>query len=399
MLQTLKKLRLSTWSYRPTCSVRWYSDDEKPDKKQKPSGKEQPKAKPIDNKEAISRLNALLESMPSTASKSKIEIPLAPNKKKTPSKESKESLKKHIDALRDVSERIAKKIGGNTEKTEAELLSQLLGQSNLKYEGNLVNLIADMKVESEPIKKKEQWKDQEYSLAEGVRRSLGQQNERRFTRRIESTPGVVNLFGAEPMGLFEKASEEKDPLETWSKLQQRELKLAVTHPPRNYFEKMILWTEQGKLWKFPIDNEQGMDEEFATDFSEHVLLEMHLEGWCPTSGPVRQFMELVCVGLSKNHYFTAKEKKDHILWYKKYFEEKKDLLDGNRKIFNIVAYTPDAQFSQHIMPLMNLIPRARQCHQPYAEIFTNLQGKPSDGWFKGFKQRHPKVCLRKPELA
>lgn len=87
-----------------------------------------------------------------------------------------------------------------------------------------------------------------------------------------------------------------------------------------------MWTDQGKLWKFPIDNEDGWEEEQATDFSEHILLEMHLEGWCPTSGPVRHFMELVCVGLSKNHFLSAKEKKDHIMWYREYFEEKKDLL-------------------------------------------------------------------------
>lgn len=89
---------------------------------------------------------------------------------------------------------------------------------------------------------------------------------------------------------------------------------------------MIQWTDQGKLWTFPINNEQGMEEEKAVDFSEHVLLENHLDGWCPQSGPVRHFMELVCVGLSKNHWYTAKEKKEHIFWYRDYFEEKKDLL-------------------------------------------------------------------------
>lgn len=88
----------------------------------------------------------------------------------------------------------------------------------------------------------------------------------------------------------------------------------------------MMWTDQGKLWTFPIDNEQGMEEEKQVDFSEHVLLEMHLEDWCPTSGPVRHFMELVCVGLSKNHFLTAKEKKDHIYFYRDYFEEKKHLL-------------------------------------------------------------------------
>lgn len=37
-------------------------------------------------------------------------------------------------------------------------------------------------------------------------------------------------------------------------------------------------------------------------------------------------MELVCVGLSKNPFYTVQEKKDHIMWYKEYFETKKDLL-------------------------------------------------------------------------
>ena len=36
----------------------------------------------------------------------------------------------------------------------------------------------------------------------------------------------------------------------------RELSLLSTKPPRNALEEFILWTEQGKLWKFPIDNEQ-----------------------------------------------------------------------------------------------------------------------------------------------
>lgn len=72
--------------------------------------------------------------------------------------------------------------------------------------------------------------------------------------------GSVNLFGEKPLGIFKNDTELKesaDILSTWSYLQARELKLAVTHPPSNYFQKMALWTEQGKLWKFPIDNEQG----------------------------------------------------------------------------------------------------------------------------------------------
>ncbi len=36
----------------------------------------------------------------------------------------------------------------------------------------------------------------------------------------------------------------------------RELRLLSTPAPRNALEEMILWTEQGKLWHFPVDNEQ-----------------------------------------------------------------------------------------------------------------------------------------------
>lgn len=46
-------------------------------------------------------------------------------------------------------------------------------------------------------------------------------------------------------------------LKTWAALEQRELKALTTYPPANVFQELILWTEQGKLWKFPIDNEQG----------------------------------------------------------------------------------------------------------------------------------------------
>ena len=56
-------------------------------------------------------------------------------------------------------------------------------------------------------------------------------------------------------------------------------------------------------------------------FHAHVFLDHHLEPWCPKKGPVRHFMELVCVGLSKNPYITVEKKIDHIKWYKNYFED------------------------------------------------------------------------------
>lgn len=81
-----------------------------------------------------------------------------------------------------------------------------------------------------------------------------------FFEFIRSVRVSVDLFGGKPLGIFTNTAELQDTpdiLSTWNYLNRRELKLAATHPPRNYFEKMAIWTEQGKLWKFPIDNEQG----------------------------------------------------------------------------------------------------------------------------------------------
>lgn len=63
-----------------------------------------------------------------------------------------------------------------------------------------------------------------------------------------------------PTPIFEQMVIPKSDipeLKIWAALEQRELKALTIHPPANVFQEMILWTEQGKLWKFPIDNEQG----------------------------------------------------------------------------------------------------------------------------------------------
>ncbi|CAD6186019.1 unnamed protein product [Caenorhabditis auriculariae] len=64
--------------------------------------------------------------------------------------------------------------------------------------------------------------------------------------------------------------------------------------PTNSFEEQIQWTEQGKQWPYPIDNEYLMGEE-----------------------------ENVCVGLSKNPYMTAKKKREHLEWFANYFNAEK----------------------------------------------------------------------------
>ena len=56
-------------------------------------------------------------------------------------------------------------------------------------------------------------------------------------------------------------------------------------------------------------------------FHEHVFLEHHIEDWCPTTGPVRHFMEVVCVGLQRNPYITVEKKVSHLEWFKNYFQD------------------------------------------------------------------------------
>lgn len=87
-----------------------------------------------------------------------------------------------------------------------------------------------------------QGKDHLLVEARKIRTKIGEKFNQKLLLHFSAAAasGVVNLFDAEPLGLFDKASTSKDILETWSQLEQRELKLSVTHPPKNYFGKTPL---------------------------------------------------------------------------------------------------------------------------------------------------------------
>ena len=61
-------------------------------------------------------------------------------------------------------------------------------------------------------------------------------------------------------------------------------------------------------------------------FYEHVLLERHLHDF-PNAPLIRQFMELVCVGLGRNPYWTVEQKIEHIHWFRKYFNDKMNVFN------------------------------------------------------------------------
>lgn len=71
--------------------------------------------------------------------------------------------------------------------------------------------------------------------------------------------GTFQLFGGRALDIFDEKqlNDGADSMETWEKCEQYALLMGASFAPRNYFDKMILWTNQGKVWKFPIDNEAG----------------------------------------------------------------------------------------------------------------------------------------------
>ncbi|RNA33380.1 28S ribosomal mitochondrial [Brachionus plicatilis] len=112
----------------------------------------------------------------------------------------------------------------------------------------------------------------------------------------------------------------------WSMHHDQELKQAQEILPLNGFEELIHLTNQGKLWKFPIDNEQDVDESDAqVPFHEHVFLDHYLEEF-PQIEPIQNFMTLALNGLSQNSFLSIKEKKEIIDWYKTYFNDKMDII-------------------------------------------------------------------------
>jgi small subunit ribosomal protein S31 len=69
----------------------------------------------------------------------------------------------------------------------------------------------------------------------------------------------------------------------------------------------------------------GLEEEQNVAFYSHVLLDHLLEGF-PDKGPVRQFTELVLIGLLNNPYITVERKDATVQYYREYFKQKEDVL-------------------------------------------------------------------------
>lgn len=326
------------------------SDTENEAKTMKQSGK-------LTNyKQATIMLNSLLDDMSNKqreVSSERINVSIKPKSKRQARLQkdedkknaSKDDITSIINYLTKAAGNVAEVIGGDKTKVQTELLEQ--AQQVIKKPEtvpvdekeiasmDMNKLLLTMRSSArdsekyEPVTyKKQQWEhkyddklllQRHMSIVDEITKEFDAVPKKEISKKVINAR--LNIWDSIP-----KESPNVPTLPTWELFEQRDLESLIARPPDNIFDEMIQWTKEGKLWRFPIDNEQGMEEEQSVHFSEHVFMERHLAGWCPKTGPVRHFMELVCIGLSKNAFMTVNEKIEHIMWYKEYFEEKRNLL-------------------------------------------------------------------------
>ena len=69
----------------------------------------------------------------------------------------------------------------------------------------------------------------------------------------------------------------------------------------------------------------GLEGEEAVPFHEHVFLDHWMKN-VPRKSAIGQFLEVICLALSKNPYITVQRKKETFDWFIKYFKENEDIL-------------------------------------------------------------------------
>nr|CDS19022.1 mitochondrial ribosomal protein s31 [Echinococcus granulosus] len=136
-------------------------------------------------------------------------------------------------------------------------------------------------------------------------------------------PAKLNLFDKTPLE-EPAAADDSYNNEVFKEIEALEASAYRAKSTHNKFEELIQWTLDGKLWRYPIDNEQDWSEELDTPFHEHIFLNRFARSQVKAKNPapLEAFMELVCAGLGQNPYLSIKEKRDHIAWFKGYFANK-----------------------------------------------------------------------------
>ncbi|XP_064908631.1 small ribosomal subunit protein mS31 [Columba livia] len=227
---------------------------------------------------------------------------------------------------------VASSLPLNKKQTESELLAQLRRHEETTDKQKKAGVINIRNVISEMAVKRESRARRGVRISNRISVDFDEDGQRIKSERLsrQSSDSRRSLKVGRRLNIFTKASTETEKaLQTvssptiWDLEFAKEVAAVTAQPPRNGFEEMIQWTKEGILWEYPIDNEAGMEDD--AEFHEHIFLEKHLEDF-PKQGPIRHFMELVICGLSKNPYLSVKQKIEHIEWFQKYFEEKKEYL-------------------------------------------------------------------------
>ncbi|XP_070182670.1 small ribosomal subunit protein mS31-like [Littorina saxatilis] len=251
--------------------------------------------------------------------------------------------------LKEAAERVARSVPDHGSTVQSDLLKQLQSVAKLSKDqangtpssgaasSKVSNLLSGMQIQKPSPKTRADDGDFMQGRQRGtdrpprgqfVARRPPQQLHREKVKLFEGA--ALNIFTttdtAQSSDVQETKTVERRGVSLWEKVEQEQLDMFRHVPPTNAFEEMIQWTKEGKLWQFPINNEQGLDKESKCGFHQHVFLEDQIQDF-PHRGPIRHFMELVLVGLSKNPYLTVPQKHEHIDWFRQYFIEKQDILE------------------------------------------------------------------------
>ena len=145
----------------------------------------------------------------------------------------------------------------NKDTVEAKRENEISGEE-------MNSILSDMKVDK-PLSK---GKQKNFDRSEKTDLSMEQAaflQKRAKLRRLKGSKdelkSTIDLKSGIPMEIFtgpmEESKQEAETIKTWKACRDRELDILSRPPPRNALDEMILQTKQGKLWHFPINNEQG----------------------------------------------------------------------------------------------------------------------------------------------
>ncbi|XP_036105955.1 28S ribosomal protein S31, mitochondrial isoform X2 [Molossus molossus] len=236
---------------------------------------------------------------------------------------------------------VADSLPFDKQTTKSELLRQLQqheAASRVQKDGerpkiSFSNIISDLKVAKSATARVSTRPVHQIQFDEESDNYVGQEKTADLRKSFRK-----NIFKGKRLHIFDPKAATDEAPETdtapslWDVEFAKQLAAVNELSCQNGFEEMIQWTKEGKLWKFPINNEIDFDDD-GSEFHEHIFLDKYLEDF-PKQGPIRHFMELVTCGLSKNPYLSVKQKVEHIEWFKNYFNKKKDILKESDIQFN-----------------------------------------------------------------